>query len=397
MSKAYKRVLLCNQEPAVLHRDIARAFIDAGIPIAQMVTDSGWQLDGEDIPTKLGRKRDISSGLRRLWTWFVFSMQAMWMMIKNRRGFGLLVTNPPLVPWIAPLAKFLFGFRYGVIMYDLYPDVMVSAGMLAEGSITHRFLKWINGISLRNADVIITLGRGMKRTTEAYLDPDKPTPVHVVHNWVDTEEIRPIQRDQNSFAQAHGLVGKFVVMYSGNWSPTHGLDLVIELADELRDKKNIRFMLIGDGGCKAEIEADIERRGLTNVKTLPYQSQEVFRSSVASADCQIISLDKQYYGISMPSKTYSALSAGCALLAITPEGTELEAIVTEHDCGRRIPARDLDSLREAVLGYYNDSELLTRHKANARKLVEDQINAASCTSQYVDIVRPLVSVDTDLR
>ncbi len=390
MSKAYKRVLLSNQEPAVLHRDIARAFIDAGIPIAQMVTDTGWQLDDENIPTKLGRKRDISSGLRRLWTWFVFSMQAFWMMIKNRKGFGLLVTNPPLVPWIAPLAKWLFGFRYGVIMYDLYPDVMVSAGMLAEGSLTHRLFKWVNGVSLRNAEVIITLGRGMKKTTEACLGLDKKTPIHVVHNWVDIDEIRPIAKGQNTFAQAHDLVDKFVVMYSGNWSPTHGLDLVIELADELSDREDLQFMLIGDGVGKADILADIERRGLTNVKTLPYLSQEVFRSSIASADCQIISLDKQYYGISMPSKTYTALSAGCALLAITPEGTELEAIVTEHDCGRRIPARDIDALRDAVLGYYNDRELLARHKANARKLVDEKINATSCTGRYVDIIRPFL-------
>lgn len=381
----------------MLHRDIARAFIDAGIPIAQMVTDSGWQLDGDDIPTKLGRKRDIRSSLRRLWTWFVFSMQALRMMIKHRKGFGLLVTNPPFVPWLAPVAKFFFGFRYGVIVYDLYPDIMVSLGLLKMNGLGHRLFRWINAISLRNAEVIITLGRGMKRTTEAYLNPKKQVPIHVVHNWVDIDEIRPIDKDQNPFAQVHGLVDKFVVMYSGNWSPTHGLDLIVELADQLSDREDILFMLIGDGGCKAEIEADIKRRNLSNVQTLPYQSQEVFRNSIASADCQIISLDKQFYGISMPSKTYSALSAGCALLAITPEGTELEAIVTEHDCGRRIPARDLDSLREAVLGYYNDSELLTRHKANARKLVEEQINSSACTSQYVDIVRPLVSVDTDLR
>ncbi len=388
MANSFKEVLFSNQGPGLLYRDIARAIVDAGIPLRQVVPRSQWVLDPAEVETIFGCTRDTRTAVRRIWTWGRFTLRALWSMIRHRKSFGLLVTNPPFVAWVAPLAKKLFGFRYGVIMYDLYPDILVSLSMLKANGLLHRLFRWINGVSLRNAEVIITIGRCMKRTTAEYLPDSSDIPIHVVHNWVDIDEIRPTDKQDNLFAIEHGLVDKFVVMYSGNWSPTHGLDLVVELADELRDIKDLAFMLIGEGGCKKQIEEDVNRRQLPNLKILPFLPHEMFRYSVASADCQIVSLDKAFYGISMPSKTYAALAAGCAILAVTPEATELQAIVEQYDCGVRIPPRDLDSLRQAVLAYCNDRDLLARHKANSRKMAELHANGQICTAEYIRILKP---------
>ena len=56
-----------------------------------------------------------------------------------------------------------------------------------------------------------------------------------------------IRPGANNFARRTDLQDKFVVMYSGNHSPVHPLDTLMQAAEFLKDDGSMAFCFIGGG------------------------------------------------------------------------------------------------------------------------------------------------------
>jgi hypothetical protein len=132
------------------------------------------------------------------------------------------------------------------------------------------------------------------------------------------------ERGRERFRAAHGLTGKFVVMYSGNHSPCHPLDTVLEAARVMRDDTGVAFVFIG-GGSEFQKVAD---SGLGNVVCLPYQPLEALAGSLSAADLHLVVMGEPFVGIVHPCKIYNVLAVGSPCLYIGPRPshvTELPA------------------------------------------------------------------------
>ena len=81
-----------------------------------------------------------------------------------------------------------------------------------------------------------------------------------IPNWVNTQFIRPLLKEDNAFRQAHGLEGKFVVMYSGNIALTQGLETVVEAAARLSDRPDIAFVIVGESRAIAKLKGVADLR-----------------------------------------------------------------------------------------------------------------------------------------
>ena len=393
MHRARPRLLATNQVTSTLFRDVLDAVVEAGIEVklvaGYLELGEGYRPGFEWIPATELRK---SPAWRRIWTWGLFTLQAWRAMAGHPDCLCLLTTNPPLVPWIAPFARRLFGLHYVLLVYDIYPDAMERMGMIRAGGIAARMLRRLSAESLRHAECVITLGEDMKRTVLAHLPSGRRVPVEVIPNWADIDVIRPIPKEENPFARRHGLVEKFVVMYSGAFGATHNIGNIVEAAESLQDLADVQFVLIGGGTCEEEVRDLVARKALPNLALLPWQETDQVRYSLAAADCQIVSLDVGYEGISVPSKTYTALAAGAAILAISSPGTELTETIARHDCGVVLPPRNSQALAEAVRQVHADRSRLEEMKRNARRAAEEEYNAHVCTRRYLAVLAEAMGV-----
>ena len=96
--------------------------------------------------------------------------------------------------------------------------------------------------SFRRADKIIALDRFMRdRITAKGIAPEK---IAVIPPWSQDADVRFDAAGREQFRVAHGLQDKFVVMYSGNHSPVHPLDTLMQAADILKDDASIAFCFI---------------------------------------------------------------------------------------------------------------------------------------------------------
>jgi glycosyltransferase involved in cell wall biosynthesis len=273
-----------------------------------------------------------------------------------------------------------------LLLYDIYPDVGERMGLLKPGGLVARAWRRASARSMLAAEGVITLGEHMAETLRGHLRPGDECPIEAIPNWADTDVIRPRPKGDNPFAREHGLVGKFVVMYSGSFGATHDTESIVEAAASLRDLADVQFVLIGGGTREREVADLVASRRLPNVTLLPFQPLNVLPFSLAAADCAVVCLDEGYEGVAVPSKTYHALAAGAAILAVSPLETELVDLIREEECGVHILPRQPEYLAEAVRRLHGDRALLGRMKAAARDAAEGHFSRRLLTRQYFEFL-----------
>jgi glycosyltransferase involved in cell wall biosynthesis len=214
--------------------------------------------------------------------------------------------------------------------------------------------------------------------------------ITVIPNWADVESIRPLPKAQNPFAQQHGQVGKFTVLYSGKMGATHDLDTLLAVARRWRAREDVGFLLIGGGTKYVELADAVQRDHLTNVTLLPWQPEAVLPHSLPCGDVAVVTLDKGAEGVSMPSRTYFMMAAGCAIVGVNHGDNDLRSTLATYHCGVSVEPGDVDALDAALQRFYADAAFLRECRHNARAAAERAFSHQVILQQYVDLLHPLV-------
>jgi glycosyltransferase involved in cell wall biosynthesis len=385
------RLLAVNQSVSVLFRELVEGFVANDVEVTLLAGELE-QNEGyvPQFTWLKGCKLHKASAWRRIWTWGKFTLQAAIAMITHRRDLQLVVTNPPTVPWVASLLKRLWGVRYVDVVYDIFPEVLSRMGVLQSKGLIYRFLRHLSVREHQDAQCVITLGECMKNTVLGHLDDGQSLQVHVIPNWADVDFIKPLPKESNPFALAHNLADKFVVMYSGAFGASHDIDSIVLAAERLQEMPNVRVVLIGGGTRLEHVRRLVNVKRLPNLMMLPWQSIDQVKYSLASADCHIVCTDQGYEGVSVPSKLYTALAAGAAILAVSQSDTELTRVIARHDCGLWLQPRDVEGLAAAIRRLHDEPLVLARMKLNARQTAVQFYSKEICVQKYVELIMPLL-------
>jgi len=300
----------------------------------------------------------------------------------------LIVSNPPFLGWVGWLAGVLLRRKYVLLVHDVYPDVAIRLGYLKERGLVARIWRALNRRMYSRAAAVIVLGERVKQVVEQHIE-NSATPVEVIHNWADGQFIMPRCKEENWFAQEHGLTGKTVVLYSGNLGLFHDLETLIEAAERLKMRDDIVFLFIGEGGKKEKLMQMAQERGLENVKFLPYQPREYLPYSLTAGDISVVTLERGTEGLCTPSKLYAYLAAGQAILALVGENSEIADILEECGCGLRVDQGDITGAVDALKRWLNEPALLEKMKASARRCFERRFTLEQAVDRYYEILSRL--------
>jgi hypothetical protein len=256
-------------------------------------------------------------------------------------------TSPPLVGVVASIIHTLRGVPIAYWAMDLNPDQLIALGKLTPRSWIARMLEAINRVILRESSLVIALDRFMagRLAPRARGLEDK---MLVMPPWPHEDHIENAEEGENPFRARHDLNGKFVVMYSGNHSPSNPLTTLLDAAVRLKGDPNLRFLFVGGGSGKKEVERYIAEHRLTNVTSLPYQPLSELRHSLSAADVHVVSLGEQMVGIIHPCKIYGAMAAGRPILYLGPRPSHISDLLERYDIGRHVSHGDLDAAVDAV-------------------------------------------------
>jgi len=237
----------------------------------------------------------------------------------------VVLTSPPLVSVLATLFVKLKGGKLVYWVMDLNPDQSLAAGWLRNDSLTAKVLEKLSVFSLRHASKVVVLDRFMKnRVLKKGISEKK---LNVIPPWSQEQHIAFDPDGRAAFRERYGLTEKFVIMYSGNHSPCHPLDTILDAAYELRQHQNIAFAFVGGGSEFEKVQRFSESRSLGNVVCLPYQPLHELAASLSAADLHVVVMGDAFPGIVHPCKIYNILLMGVPFLYVGPPESHITDIV----------------------------------------------------------------------
>ena len=261
----------------------------------------------------------------------------------------------------------------------------MGTGLTRKGSLLWKVGRRIEDFTYRNADKIIVISEDFKRNIMAKGVPEDK--IEVVYNWGDETAVVDVPRSGNKLMDRYGLdPAKFYVTYCGNVGLTQNMDLLLTVAEDLKEVPDIHFVIVGEGADKARVEALARAEKLPNVTFLPFQPYEDISHVFSLGDVSLVISKPGVGANSVPSKTWSILSASRPVLASFDEN-ELKDILREHNCGVFVPAGDREALKGNILALYRDRKWAAELGHNGRRFILDHLTKTVGTGRYVNIIK----------
>lgn len=327
-------------------------------------------------------KNPMLRALRYFLGEFILLHYCMW----KKYDVAFVDSTPPIQGLKMPLIKWLKRKPTIYNVQDIFPDSLVGTGLTHEGSLIWKIGRMVEKITYRYADKIIVISEDFKKNIMAKGVPEDK--IVVIYNWVDQNKVVDVPREENKLFDAYGLDrSKFYITYNGNIGLTQNMDMLLDVAKELQEEyEDIHFVLVGNGAYLDEVKRKVADQQLENVHLLPFQPYEDISHVFSLGDASLVISKPGVGANSVPSKTWSIMSASRPVLANFDEN-ELKTIIENNHCGIFTKAGDKDAFKESILTLYNHRELCQEYGRNGRKFVLDNLTREVGTQKYVDVIK----------
>ena len=307
----------------------------------------------------------------------------------ERQDVILVVTNPPLLPFVALMLKWLKGCRIVLLVHDVYPEVLVASGLCQPSSLIVKIGNFANQILYNQCSKIITLGRDMSKLAQAKLAENDENKIVCIPNWAECQNIKPTDRANNILLEKLGIIKKFVVLYAGNIGRTHGIEYIAQAANNLQLNQKIHFIISGFGYKKKWLEEYVQSNSLNNVSILdPCPSSELI-ILLNACDLALISFVPGMAGVSVPSRMYNQMAAGKPILAVADYWSELTQVVKEEEIGWVVQPDDIQSLVNSLESAAAEPEIGCQMGEKAAIVAQNKYNFNRADQSYKELFRKL--------
>ncbi len=335
-----------------------------------------------EIKNRMGAKAAL---IRRATAEMFFTVRVFVALLGRLRSGDvvLTVTAPFMLPYAVAAAAMLKRARSVLIMHDLFPDVLVMAGLLKPSSFVATLIRGANALMFRMLSAVVIIGRDTEALLLRYkgLTRDR---ICFIPNWATLAPgVRPIDPD-NPYRRAKT---GFIVGLSGNLGFTHDPDIVFEAARSLRDDPDIHFMLSGWGIGFDRLKAMQSAAKLPNVSLVERVPEQDLDAFLSAADVWLIPYRKDLAGVSVPSRFYNLLAIGRPVILVSEANAEAALTVTEHGIGWVVEPGKPDDLAAAIRSASLSVDLPMRERAVT---VSQRYNFASAMVSYAELMRKLL-------
>ena len=296
-----------------------------------------------------------------------------------------VASTPPTQGALAALIKKIKRVPFVYNLQDIFPDSLVGTGLAKKDGFLWKIGRIVENFTYRNADKIIVISQDFKKNIMAKGVPEDK--IVVVYNWVDQNAVKDIPRPENKLLDKYNLdPSKFYVTYNGNIGLTQNMDMLLEVAKALEANEDIQFVLVGNGAYLEQVKQIIKERNVGNVTLLPFQPYEDISHVFSLGDVSLVISKPGVGANSVPSKTWSIMSASRPVLANFDEN-ELKSIIADNNCGIFTKAGDKVAFTDAILKLYNDRQMCKEMGKNGRQFVTDNLTKEIGTRKYVEVVK----------
>ena len=331
-------------------------------------------------------KNPVLRAMRYSFNWII---QLWYGLTEKNVDCVYLESTPPIQGLLGSLLKIFRNIPFVYCLQDIFPDSLAGTSLAKKGGLLWKIGRVIEDFTYKYADKIIVISEDFKKNIMAKGVPEDK--IVVIYNWVDQNKVVDVPREENKLFDAYGLDrSKFYIEYSGNIGLTQNMDMLLECMKEFQEFcPDLHLVLVGEGAYKSQVEEIVKRDNLTNVHILPFQPYDDISYVFSLGDAGLVISKPGVGANSVPSKTWSIMSASRPVLANFDEN-ELKDIISNNNCGIFTKAGDKESFKESILTLYNNRELAREMGKNGRTFVMENLTREVGTAKYVEVIKSVV-------
>lgn len=335
---------------------------------------------------RLGTYMSANEGMfKRTLDYLSFTFSAILQCRKFPDYDVMIATSPPIfVAMAGSIIGWLKRKPWVFEVRDLWPASIAAVGVSKSPLLA--LVEKYELFLYRHAARVIVLTHSFKRDlTSRGIDPDK---VFVVTNGIEVEKFqRP-----DDIAEARADIGvpedKFLAGYIGTTGMAHGLETILEAADLCRDDDRIRFLIMGEGAKRAELEAKAAEMQLPNLLFKNFVPHDRVMSYLSAMDMSIVHLKPDpVFKTVIPSKIFEAMALGVpSVHAVEGESAE---IVETAGAGVCVPSGDAQAIADAVRRLSQDPDTLRQMAEAGQRVAQTQYDRRALAAKITEVLEPI--------
>lgn len=373
--------------------ELAEDFVEYGMEVAVLTSKNGYYEKNIKLKRKENYKdieinRISSTNFDRVKTIgkllnpLTFAINSFFYLIfKSNYDRLMFMSNPPCLPYIGYLLNKVKGKKYIYLVHDIYPDIAQQLNKLKPNGIIVKILNKINKKIFSNLSKAIVLGKDMQKILlEKGVDENR---IAIVPNWADSKKIYE-KKVVSDFYVANDLKDKFNIVYTGNISSVHKIDLILEVGESLKNHEDIQIIFIGEGSRAEYIKQNIKNNNMKNIKYFSYKFGEEYNDFLNCADIFISTLNNNLTGLGVPSKTYTYMAVGKPILALMDNDSEIGKMITENSMGKVFAEDDASKIAQYILKMKEDNKLYIDTCNNVKKAFSEGYDRKIVTRKFFE-------------
>ena len=319
------------------------------------------------------------SGLKRMMLEFSFLFSACFPVLRLLAGkkFNYVMAIAP------SFQTGLFGVLFrklhkAKLLYHIQ-DLQIEAAQDLKMIKSKRMIDLLFKIEkyiLNKCDVISTISPGMVAKVSNKAKKD----VLLFPNWTDVNSFFPNENKAGLKKKFSYLPSDRIILYSGAIGEKQGLESILEIANQTRSLKDLKFIICGSGPYKSELQNLAAKLNLQNVNFMPLQSYSEFNDFLNLADVHLVIQKAGASDLVMPSKLTTILAVGGLAIITANPGSSLYSLVKEQNIGVLVDAEDANELRRSILDVVSND--FRQININARKYAETYLSTDTILGAY---------------
>lgn len=316
--------------------------------------------------------------IQRMGFFLSFMFSASYAALKIRRFDQVIISSPPLfIGVVGLLLKWVKRNQVVLDLRDLWPESAVILGEL-NNSVAIYLGKNLESLVYRTVDKFLFAVPGFKSHLEKF-------------KLRSNSQSFPLMNgiDQKFFIEAGSLLpiretADFTVLYAGNFGLAQNLEIIINAAKELRHEP-IRFLLIGDGARRFDLEDQIKSSHLTNVELRAPVTRDELIVILRSAHIGVVPLiNSPLFLNAIPSKLLEYMA--CELPCIVSIRGEVEELVAQSGGGICIEPEDHQALAQHILELFRNPPKREGMGHNGRQYVGEHLVKQNLLHYAIELI-----------
>lgn len=260
---------------------------------------------------------------------------------------------------IARLAARIAGARSWLHVQDFEIEAALATGLLDPNSLAGRLGEGFERSMLSGFDRISSISPQMCRSlARKGVAAER---IYELRNWTDVDAVRPAA-EPSPYRRQWGITAPHVALYSGNIANKQGIDIVVKAARLLEHRRDIQFVVCGDGPNRARLTN--LAAGLPNIRFEDLQPRERLGEFLSLATVHLLPQRAEAADLVLPSKLTNIMASGRPVVATAAPGTGIADEIA--DCGIATPPGDAAAFAAAIAQLCDDRPLATRLGTAAR-------------------------------